>query len=239
MEPEQKKTMLYVAGAIASVMALVLYMKNKQAASMPSMGTTGGAQGGGSSSNPALAAEIQAQSQLAQAQLAAQIQAAQGTILTNIAGINANTQLGVANINASGAKSAAAIGVIGGATGGAAVKGILDILKSLIGGGTTPTTQPNPKSSDSALWPTIGWDTGKKSGDFSTGIPAGNVDVSSSYIKPATYDTNGGVIGAGTVLSPDYFKGNIGGGASDWFGSSPSDGVTPSVAIDPTQAVIM
>jgi hypothetical protein len=224
MEPEQKKTMLYIAGAIASVMALVLYMKNKQAASMPSMGATSGQ--GGSTSNPALAAEIQAQSALAQAQLAAQIQAAQGTVLTNIAGINANTQLGVANINASGAKSAAAIGVIGGATGGAAVKGILDILKGIIlPGGSKPTDAAPTQRSTGDIFPKIGYDYGQKPND--TGIPAGIVDVSSSYIKPSTYDINGGVIGAGTVLSPDYYKGNIGGGANDWFGSSPTDASAP------------
>jgi hypothetical protein len=233
MEPEKKKTMLYVGGALASIVALILYMKNKQSAAMPTMSPAVG--GAGSSSNPALAAEIQAATALTQSQIAAQIAAGNNTTALGIAQIVGNTTINAANINASGAKTAAVIGAVGGATGSVAVKGILDILKGLLGGGPgEPTTAPTQNSPNSALWKSIGWDPNTTI----PGIPEGTVTTLSSYVPPGIYDTNG-VIGAGTVLLPgsNYYQGNTGGGDSSWFGSAPGDATALNPIENPFSAV--
>jgi hypothetical protein len=215
MDPEKKKTLLYVGGAFASIIALMLYMKNKQAQTMPVMGTTSGTSGGGSSNNPTLAAEIQAATALQGQQIQAQIAAAQIAAAQGIAGLQSQTQLGVAGIQSSTAKTTAAVGAAGGI-----ITAIGTVLKA-VGIGAADVGGAGASGTFTAPWGSGNtYDNGmtKTTSNF---IGSGGEPYGPQYSPPITYDANGNAHSDPIDLSGSggaYHQGTIGGGDSGWFG---------------------
>jgi hypothetical protein len=222
MDEDTKKKLLYGGGAIASIVALVIYMKNRSASGGQSVSVPTGSSGagGGSANSQAEAARINAATQLAIAQGSQDLQKQTLANQYNLgmAQIGGAVQVAKVNANASAMKSAFGPGGAGTAAAPAAMKAVGDTSKSLLDivkGWFTP----NP-TTESA--PPGGIQPG------ASGTP-GDPGFIGPMPDPVQYNQAGEYIGAGSLAydkAPDYFQGNIGGGSNDWFGSSPVDYVS-------------
>lgn len=234
MDAETKKKLLYGAGALASIGALVLYMKNKQAASA-NVGYSGGAAGAGGVSSGTSANDAAA----INATTAAAIEQSREQSALQIAQIQSTTALGVANIQANTVQSVNKSNLLGkifgaGGAGTAAVAPAFDTLKTLIQdafkaitpGNISGFTNPAGGSVLDTDNPAVSGGTG----GFLTpeGIPY--YLENPGYIAPETYDYSGNVIDltTGPDSVPSFFQGTTGSGDSSWYGTSPSDSVPPS-----------
>jgi hypothetical protein len=235
MSPEQKKHLLYAGGALASIAALVLFMKNKQApGNMPissaGMGSgisgAGGVSSGTSANNAAaLNAAVGlavAQSQQANALAVAQLQS---QTALQIAGLQSQTLKDQAN-----AKTAqAALGPGGAVTAAApaAAKGVFDLLgkgfdalqKAFSPTANPPGQQPNFGNTGVNDFTGYSLYPGSNTPGYYVLAPVPgeestyNMPDFTQYVPPASYG--------------DYYQGSIGGGDSGWSGSSPTDFINP------------
>jgi len=235
MTPEKKKTLLYVGGAVASIAALVLYMKSKSAANSNvgygGMPVSGAGTGGGSSSDTA-AIQAATQATIAQSQEQTQISLAQ---MNNATAVQVATIQAGAIASANRAKSLTAAVSPGGALTAAApdvakgVTGLLGNLFDTIKGLVTPaTSNPSPTTNANGLPYYLAAPDATDNygfGDFT------------SYVAPATYNEGGNIIDlttqGGVSTGATFFQGSIGSGDSGYTGGIPSETYTNPPDINP------
>lgn len=248
--PETKKKLLYGGGALASIFALVLYMRNKQTAAsapMPSLGA-GTSGGGGVSSGTSQndAAVLNAATALAveqsRQQSALQIAQLQANTALGIAGIQGSTAQNVANAQTAkaafgpgGAGTAAAINfpkLVDTVVNAFKKKPGVDQPNNAVNWAQNPLdnmTMPDFGTTGYNLYPesTVpGYYVMAPSGqnNFGFGDFTTYIQGPSNYVEPATYDYSGGVLDlTGNYGSADYFQGTTGTGDSLYFGASPED----------------
>jgi hypothetical protein len=244
MEPEKKKQMLYIGGAVASIAALFLYMKSRASAQAASANSGYGGMplsgaGGGSGSSSADQATIQAQIAATLAQSSQQTQ-------VQVAEINSQTALGVVNIEAAAlasgnkAKLISSIATAPGAIGGATDlgKGLIGLVGGAIKGITSLFTPASDSVKSSTLPTGAGTASAMEALSFApggslTGSDWGFGDFT-SYVPPAAYNEVGNIVDLTTKSSnPTFFQGSIGSGDSGWFGSIPSETYTNPPEINP------
>ncbi len=222
LSDKTKKILIYGGGA-ASIVALALYMRNRNAA-RAATGFTGGVSGGGTAArggpsgggdSATSAAQINAATQLALAGQAKELTLAQIQAQRDIASLQANAALGVAKTQASASTARAALGALGtpggAAVAGQATKGVFDILKDLFA---------------RVFGPTIGGFTPETSAQAARGIELerGYMAPGSSFINPYVYSPTGNILDADNPAAQlDYYQGSIGSGSTEWFGIGAND----------------
>ena len=220
-----KKHLLYIGGALASIVALIWIMKNRQASStMPVTGVPSSGAGGGGSTDALAAAQIAAASNLAVEQGREAIQTAQIASAEKIALANQATQLSIAQGSQSVAKQGQVLGALtspaGMAAAGQAGKTLAqtwqDLMKMLGLGGedTAPTggtTYPNPVG---PLVPS-GWTYNEATGawqETSTLPPIGGTIYNEPIGPSGEWPF--------TSTAPGSYDAGIGGGSSTYYGES-------------------
>lgn len=245
MEADTKKKLLYGGGALASIVALVLYMKNKQASAqpMPALGSgvsgAGGVSSGTGANNAnALNAAVALAVEQSRQQNALQVAQLQSQTALQIAGLQTSSAQSIAQSQA--LKSA--VGPGGAATAAApiAAKGIFDAINNAIKGIFAPKDTGIPSTDitsagfgvgatpygffgDTALYPessqqgyyVMSPNSSGSAGNF--GLPdfTNYTSEPSNYVQPGVYDFFGGSAGPA-----DYYQGSIGGGDSSYFGDN-------------------
>jgi len=222
MTDKTKKILIYGGGA-ASIVALYLYVRNRNAARSASgfAPGTGTSAGGGASGNPETAAQINAATQLAIAQGSQDIAKANIQASTTIAGLQSQTALGVAGIQASATRAAATTGALGqvlagpaSSAGGTAIKGLFDLLGNAVKGIFGPNAAEK-----------LGFPKGGIGEPGTTPIllsPEGYSSPGSSFISPYVYSPKGEAFGL-SGANADYYMGNTGSGDSSWYGIGKND----------------
>lgn len=227
MDEGTKKKLLYGGGAVASIVALVFFMRSKQnAQSAAGYGALGGGTSGGGGVSSGTSADNAA---AINAATAAAIEQSREASALQLAQINSTTALGVANIQAgavSSAQKSSALGKIFGPGGAGtaaapivakaatdAVKAGTDFVTGFFKELFTGTPAGQEAASAAAAQGNIEgvpYYLANPSADSTYGLP----DFT-QYVAPATYD--GG----------DYYMGSTGSGDSSWFGSSPGETYSP------------
>jgi hypothetical protein len=253
MSPETKKKLLYGGGALASIAALLLFLKNKSGAAAPSpVGLGGGASGAGGPSSGTSANNAAALN----AAVALGIEQSREQSALQLAGLQANTAYGIASLQAQSAKDQAqqktlqaafGPGGAGTAAAPAAAKAVGDAGKGLIdliaGFFKTDPNKPNydpskPYTAPGSILDADNPNAYKPSGNI---LDADNPNP--TYPVAGDFTSIGGDFGSSSpYVSPniyeDYYQGSIGGGDASWFGSSPNDpnanGTAYNPSIDPS-----
>jgi hypothetical protein len=236
VSPETKKKLLYGGGALASIAALVLFLRKNQQTAMPISGAgtglsgAGGASSGTSANN---AAALNAATALAveqsRQQSALDVAKLQATTALSIAGL----QAGTAQQAASQRTAQAALGPGGAVTAApAAAKGLFDTLQELISkafaGSDTPSYGASgPNAIPEGINPQSGQTVyGGQLYPFA-GPPEiyGPVPDATPYVSPATYEENGVPFAGELIAAGDsYYQGSTGSGDSSWYGENGGTG---------------
>lgn len=246
MSPETKKKLLYGGGAVASIVALVLFMKNKgQSQPISSAGLGGGSSGAGGPSAGTSANNAAALN----AATALTLEQSRQDAAFRLAGLQASTAIGVENIRATSQKDVAnsramqsAFGPGGAATAAAPAigKGIIDIIgegfqKLYAALGINPNEKlpfENPSGAsildtDNPYDKAYGGDLYPYAGPKEIYGPIPDESFGNYVDSVGVYDNSGVPYylsntpnDYGTVDFADYYQGNSGGGDSSWFGGS-------------------
>jgi hypothetical protein len=237
--PEQKKHLLYGGGALASIAALVLFMKNKSAPG--NMPISGAGMGGGMSGAGGPSAGTSANNSAAlNAAVALAVEQSRQSNALDVARLQSSTALSIAGLQAQSAKdqanaktAQAALGPGGAVTAAApvAAKGLFDAIQKGIddffknrasnspfvgnptGGNILDTDNPNDPNASSGV-SQYGYSLYPEStqpGYYVMNTPQQNYGMPdfTSYVAPASYG--------------DYFQGSTGSGDSGYTGSTPTD----------------
>lgn len=250
MEADTKKKLLYGGGALASIVALVLYMKNKQASAqpMPALGSgvsgAGGVSSGTGANNAnALNAAVALAVEQSRQQNALQVAQLQSQTALQIAGLQTSSAQSIAQSQA--LKSA--VGPGGAATSALGPGGAgTDLIKGIVGGvngllakwfgnpSGVPSTDitsagfgvgatPYGFFGDTALYPESSQQGYYVMSPNSSGN-AGNFglpDFTNYTSEPSNYVQPGVYDFFGGSAGPaDYYQGSIGGGDSSYFGDN-------------------
>lgn len=228
LTPETKKALLYGGGALASIAALILFLRSKQSA-QPSYAVASpqgsGGVGAGGAASPLSAAQINAATAMSieesRQQAALQAAALQSATAIQVANIQAGTARSVASSQAMGnvfrGAGAAASGP--GGVGSVATKGLFDLIKDLFSPSQSTTSGPSILP-ETVFPPTEGY--------FPGANPNLNVIAPGEIYGPMPLSANESTVlydaGGNMVTSPgpfaDYYQGSSGGGDSSWFGDT-------------------
>lgn len=223
-----KKHLLYIGGAVASIGALYLYMRSRQtSAQLATAPAPAPVSGGAAGSDAMNAAQLQAATALA-------IEQGREQSALEIARLQAATALGVVGAQTAAAEQAqraqtSRAGIAAGAmaagtpagqqTLGALAQGLRNIFDKIFGTGPGAPFNPFGNLYESPIGPTIpsGWFYNEATGSWQQNYSIYNEPIGPTIPEGWAYNPSSGSWEQGAVDWSGYAT-TTGGGSSDWFG---------------------